>query len=94
MQEQVTAMMFAENDRVLSRVTQRLFALWEGNTVELSTRMEKSLSEQAFSGRKSSSVLSRLSLRWWANIQAEISARHAEMHVATWVSEEGKDKNC
>jgi hypothetical protein len=34
--------------------------------------MERYWSGQAFPGRKSSSVLSRLSLRWWANIQAEI----------------------
>ena len=41
-------------------------------------------------GRKSTSVLSRLSLRWWANIQAEIAARHASWVYATWVSE-GRD---
>ena len=32
--------MFAENNRVLSRVTPRFFALWEGDTVKLSTVME------------------------------------------------------
>lgn len=62
----------------------------EGNTVELSTVMEKSWSRQAFPGRKSSSLWLRLSLRCWADIQAEISARHAEMCVATWMSEGGK----
>ena len=36
-------MMFAENVRVLSRVTTRFFALREGDTVELSTVMERSL---------------------------------------------------
>ena len=87
LQKQVTALMFAENNRVLSRVKPRLFALSEGDTVELSTVMERSLSGQAFPGRKSSSVL--LSLRWWADIQAEISARHAEMCVETCVSEGG-----
>ena len=46
LQECVTALMFAENDRLLSRVTPRFFALWEGNTVELSTVMERSLSGQ------------------------------------------------
>jgi hypothetical protein len=54
--------------------------------------MERSLSGQAFSVMKSSSVLSRLSLMWWADIQAEISARHAEIRVATWVSEGGGRK--
>ena len=58
--------------------------------MKLSTVMERSWSGQAFLGRKSSSVL--LSLRWWADIQVEISARHAEMHVATWVSEGGRRK--
>ena len=32
LQELVTALMFEENNRVLSRVTPRLFALWEGDT--------------------------------------------------------------
>jgi hypothetical protein len=54
--------------------------------------MEMSWSGQAFLGRKSSFVLSRFSLRWWANIQAEISARHAKMRVAIWVSEGGRRK--
>jgi hypothetical protein len=38
LQEQASALMFAENNRV-SRVTPRLFALWDGDTVELSTVM-------------------------------------------------------
>ena len=41
LQKRVTALMFAENDRVLSRVTPRFFAVWEGDTVELSTVMER-----------------------------------------------------
>ena len=32
-----TALMFSENDRVLSKVMPRFFALWEGDIVELST---------------------------------------------------------
>jgi hypothetical protein len=36
--------MFAENDRVWSMVTARFFALWERDTVELSTVMERSWS--------------------------------------------------
>lgn len=42
--------MFTENDRVLSRITQRFFALWEGAG---HTVTEKSWSVQAFPGRKS-----------------------------------------
>ena len=81
LQERVTALMFAENNRVLSKFTPSFFALWEGDTVELSTVMKRSWSSQVFPGKKIGSVLS--SLRWWADIQAEISARHAEMRVAT-----------
>ena len=58
--------------------------------MELSTVMERSRSGNAFPRRKRSPVLSRLNLRWWDDIQAEVSARHAEMLVATWVSEWGK----
>jgi hypothetical protein len=83
--------MFAENDRVLSRVNPRFFALWDGDTVKLSNVMKRSWSGHAFPRRKSSSVFSRLSLRWWAEIQAEINARHAEKRVATWVSEGVKE---
>ena len=50
--------------------------------MELSIVMEESLSGQAFTGRKSSSVLLSLSLRR----RAEISGRHTEMRVATWES--------
>jgi hypothetical protein len=52
--------------------------------------MERSWSRQAFSGKRSRFIWSRLSLRWWADIQVEISARHTEMCVATWVSEGGE----
>ena len=70
---------------MLSRGTTRFFAFWD--SVELSTVTERSWSGQAFSRRKSSSVLWRLSLRWWADILTEISARHSEMCVAAWEAE-------
>jgi hypothetical protein len=74
--------MFAENNRVLlSSVLPRFYALCEGDTMELSCRGLGA--GRPFTGRNSSSVLSRLSLRGWANIQAEMSARHAEILVAT-----------
>jgi hypothetical protein len=47
--------------------------------------VERPWSGLAFPGRKTSSVLLRWSFKWWANIKTEISARHAEMCVATWV---------
>ena len=81
-------MVFAVNARVLSRGMPRFFALWEGYIVELSTVMGQSWSGEAFRGMKRSSVL--LSLRWWADIQAEISARHAGMRVTTWVKKGGR----
>ena len=93
LQERVTTLMIAENDRVKSRVTSRFFPLWDGDTMELSTVNERSWSEQALHGKKSSSILSRLSLRWWVDIHAEISAWDAEMFVNTWVSEVGKEKS-
>ena len=65
----------------VSRVRPRFFAFWEGDIVEFSTVMERAWSGQAEVG-----------LKWWANIQAKISARHAEMRVATWVSEGGRRK--
>jgi hypothetical protein len=55
--------------------------------------MERSWIGQAFPRRKNSSVLLRLSLRWWADTQVEISARHAEICVTTWLSEGGKENS-
>jgi hypothetical protein len=88
LQERVTAFIFTENDRVLSKVTPRFIAQWEGGIVGFATVMERSLSRQAFSGRKSSSVLSRLSLRWLADIQDEISASHAEIKMLSSMIDE------
>jgi hypothetical protein len=51
LQERVAVLMFAENERVLPR----FIALWEGDTVELSTVMETSWSGQGLPGRKRSS---------------------------------------
>jgi hypothetical protein len=56
LQERVTALMFAKNDRVLSRVTPRFLALWEVDNVGLSTVMERSWSGQAFPRIKRSSI--------------------------------------
>ncbi|KAL0985375.1 hypothetical protein UPYG_G00156100 [Umbra pygmaea] len=65
--------MFVENERVSSRITARLFALWDGDTVQLSTVM--SWSGQAFPQMKSVSVLSGLTLRGGADIHAQISSQ-------------------
>jgi hypothetical protein len=73
--------MFAENDRVLSRVTPRFFSLWEGDTVE-STGME----------RKSNSVLSRL--RWRTDIQAEIYEKRVATWVSEGVKEKSSCVIC
>lgn len=88
--ERVTALMFAENDRMLSRVIVRFFALCECDTIN---RDGEVFECEGLPGRKSSSVLSSLSLWWWTDIQVEIPAKHAEMRVATWVSKGGKKKS-
>ena len=41
-------------------------------------------------GQKRSSVLLRMSLRWCAAVQAEMSAKHSKMHVAAWGLEEDR----
>lgn len=73
----------------MSRVTPRFFALWEGDTGVVNCDGED-FEWAGLPRRKSSSDL--LSLRWWADIQVELSARHAEMRVASWVSEGRKEK--
>ena len=42
LQERDTALMLVENVRVLSRITPRFLALWEEDTMELSTVMARS----------------------------------------------------
>lgn len=53
---------------------------------------EMSLMRDSFPGRKSSSVLSRLSFRWCADIHWGTSVRHAEICAATRMSEKEKDR--
>lgn len=51
----------------------------------LSEMMEGPCRGQDFPGGKSA-VLLRLSLRWWADFQLEMSARRVEMRASTCVS--------
>lgn len=73
-------------DRPLCRGRQRLLAVCSGVNMMLSEMMEGPCRGQDFPGGKSSAVLLRLSLRWWADIQLEMSARLVEMRASTCVS--------
>ena len=59
-----------------------------------STVTSRSKCGQSLPGIKRSSVLLRLSLRWWAVVHELTSARHSDIRVAIRVlSEEGKARN-
>ncbi|KAJ8396629.1 hypothetical protein AAFF_G00016950 [Aldrovandia affinis] len=90
-QVRVIAAMWPEKRSWSSRVTPRLLADGDGDTMEPSTVIEASIIGELFAGRKSSSVFPRFSFRWWVDIQAEMSARHAEICAGTWVSEGEKE---
>ncbi|KAJ8412402.1 hypothetical protein AAFF_G00127380 [Aldrovandia affinis] len=60
--------------------------------MEPSTVIDASIIGESFAGRKSSSVFPRFSFRWWVDIHAEMSARHAEIRAGIWVSDGGKVK--
>ena len=83
----------ALNDSWLSRTTPRFLAVGTEVTIALSMEIVRSCLGQDLAGKKSSSVLSGFSFRWWADIHCEMSARHAAMRSSTWVAEGGKDKN-
>ncbi|KAJ8400370.1 hypothetical protein AAFF_G00397530 [Aldrovandia affinis] len=61
--------------------------------MEPSMVIDASIIGEAFAGRKSSSVFPRFSFRWWVDIHAEMSARHAEVRAGTWVSDGEKERN-
>ncbi|KAJ8414423.1 hypothetical protein AAFF_G00052930 [Aldrovandia affinis] len=92
-QVRVIAAIWLEKHSWLSRVTPRLLADWDGDTMEPSTVIDASIIGEPFAGRKSSSVFPRFSFRWWVDIHAEMSARHAEIRAGTWVSDGGKERN-
>ena len=68
----------------------RFLAVGDGDTAMFSTVTSRSMSSPGI-GR--SSVLLRLSFRWWIVVQVLTSARHSEMCVPIKVlSEEGKER--
>ena len=81
LQDRAMAVMLRVQDSPLSRITPRFLAADEGNTVTSSTVTDRSMWGQSFPGMKRNSSLVRLSLRWWADVQAEMSA-----DIQRWVS--------
>lgn len=78
-------MKFGVKDSLLLRIESRFLAVTEGDT-KMSSTVTESMQGQSFPWMMMSSVLCRLSLRWCPVVQAEMSTRHFEMHVAMWVS--------
>ena len=93
LQDRVTAVMCALNERWLSRMTPRFFAVGAEVTKALSTVIDSSRMGDDLAGKKSSSVLSGFSLRWLDAIHSEMSARHAVILSSTWVAKGGKERN-
>ena len=93
LQVRITALMFYRERQGVVQDHAKVLCTLEGRHCGVVNRDGEVFEWAAFPGRKNSSVFSRLSLRWWANIQVEIAANHAEMRVATWVSEGGKKKS-
>ena len=86
--EHKSALMLGVQDSPSSRITPRFLAVDEDNTVTSSTVTDRSMRELSFPGMKRSSVLLRLSLQLCTALQAEMSAKHSKMCIATWVLEE------
>ena len=77
----------------MSTNTLRFLAVVDEDTVMSSAVTSKSI-WGLFPDIRRSSVLLRLSFRWWAVVQVLMSARHSEMRVAIRVlSKEGKERN-
>ncbi len=65
-----------------SIITPIFLAVFEGVMVDVPNWMVKLWWNNGFDGTTSSSVLARLSWRWWSFIQQEMSVRQAEMWAA------------
>ena len=87
MQDWATAGMLGVQDSLSSRImlVRRFLAVDIGDNVTSSTVIDRSMRGQFFPQMKRISVLLRLSLRWCAAVQAEMSAKHSEMRIATWL---------
>ena len=83
----------AEKDSLLS-ITTRFLALVDEITLVSPREIEKSEKGEVIAGMKISSILSRLSFRWWLSLQPWMSLRQAEMQVETCMSDEGKEIKC
>ncbi len=74
--------MWSEKFSLSSVTTPRFLAVSEGVMVDEPNWMVKLWWSDGFAGTTSSSVLARLSWRWWSFIQQEMSVRQAEMLAA------------
>ena len=87
LQEQVVTVMLAAQDSWSSSVPNRFHAVWVPGTTEMWILMERLWMGDAFPRRNISSGFSRLSFRWGEDIRMDMSARHAEIHTSSWVSD-------
>lgn len=79
LQEWVVAVMLAAKDSLSSSDTPGFFLVWANDTTVFSVVEERSWNRNNFPWRKRSSVLSKVSFRWFADIHWELPARHAEI---------------
>ncbi len=78
----VVLVMWSVKFSLSSITTPRFLAVFEGVMVDESNWKVKLWWNDGFAETTSSSVLARLSWRWWSFIQLEMSARHAETRDA------------
>ncbi len=82
LQDRAVLAMWSENVNWWSITTPGFLAVFGGVMVDVPNWMVKLWWNYGFSGATSSSVLARLSWRWWSFIQQEMSVRQAEMRAA------------
>ena len=76
--------MLGSQDSLSPRITPTFLAVSEGNTLTSSTVTDRSMRRQSFPGMKDFSY-TNIELEVEAAVPAEMSAKHSEMGVATWV---------
>ncbi len=82
LQDRAVLVMWSEKVSWSSIITPRFLAGFEGVMVDEPNWKVKLWWNDGFAETTCSSVLARLSWRWWSFIQQEMSVRHAEMRAA------------
>ncbi len=82
LQDWAVLVMWSEKFSLSLITTPRFLAVFEGVMFDVPNWMVKLWWNDGFAETTSSSVLARLSWRWWSIIQQEMSVRHAEMRAA------------